>query len=177
MSLCPASCSHQLSRGKLHGYFYPIWGSGLNPRPLAFSPALFGGKYCDFKSVCMESHQRWQQFLTPRSFLPSAVVPLQAGVPGCIGPRHFISLTQPLMFSLEVLTLIKLNLELFLTPQNSKTGQEAEWQGPREWLSSDFMCSSCNPWVILWGFILVLASDCLLQENFSRRRAGDLPEL
>lgn len=141
MSLCPASCSYQLSRGKLHGYFYPIWGSGLNPRPLAFSPALFGGKYCDFKSVCMELHQRWQQFLTPRSFLPSAVVPLQAGVPGCIGPRHFISLTQPLMFSLEVLTLIELNLKHLLTPKIQQQDKKQSGKFP----GSGSALISCAP--------------------------------
>lgn len=42
-------------------------------------------------------------------------------------PRHFISLTQPLTLSLEVLTLTKLNLKHLLTPKIQQ--QDKKWSG------------------------------------------------
>lgn len=133
-----------------------------------FFQALFGGKYfalnCNLHIFVLEVTIVFNSQLL---FAFCSNSPASIGVTVYIVPRHFIYDTEVLTFSLEVLTLVKLNLKHLLMPLNQTVWQEVEWQLPREGLGSDFMGSSCNLGATLHGSGLVLAYACLLHENFS----------
>ena len=144
-------------------FFCPFWGSLLNERSLTFSRALFGDKYFALNyNLHVFALEVTIVFDSCLLFTFCSNSPANIGVLVYIVPRYFLSVTQLLTFSREVLTLVKLNLKHSLMPLNESMARirvASSQRRARLWFYG-FLLQSMrySPWICLGiSFCLPLA--------------------